>query len=122
MTRHPPNSPQTARVRGNAFERRVRDTLERLDWYVLKSGASRTPVDLLAVSPWRVRWCIQAKGRTGTLGPGDRDAFFAWAERWLAIPILAQPQIGGGIRWRAWSGTRWIETSPQTASDVERPW
>lgn len=73
---------------GRAVEYRVRDALKAAGYMVLRSPASRSPIDLVAIRPGRVLF-IQCK-RNGALPPSGWNALYDVATPAGAIPIMAE--------------------------------
>lgn len=80
---------------GRAVEYRVRDHLAKLGYFVLRSPASKSPLDLVAVAPGRVLF-IQAK-RSLALAPGEWNELFDLALGAGAVPVLAGSPTGRGL-------------------------
>jgi Holliday junction resolvase len=74
--------------RGREFEYRVRDHLKAHGYFVLRSPASKSPIDLVAIRPGEVLF-VQCK-RGGSLGPGEWNRLWELAESCCALPILAE--------------------------------
>lgn len=84
---------------GRSVEYRVRDELKKLGYFVLRSPASKSPIDLAAIARGVVLF-IQAK-RSGILEPGEWNELVDLAESVGATPILAGSPTGRGIEyWR----------------------
>lgn len=73
---------------GRAVEYRFRDRLKKAGYVVLRSPASRSPLDLVAIRPDQVLF-IQCK-RSGALPPVGWNALYDMAESAGAVPILAE--------------------------------
>ena len=73
--------------RGREFEYRVRDLLRKQGFFVLRSPASKSPTDLVAIRPGLVLF-VQAK-RGGSLPPGEWNEIYELARSCGAVPILA---------------------------------
>jgi hypothetical protein len=81
---------------GRALEYRVRDELRAGKYFVTRSPASKSPVDLVAIRPGHV-YLIQCK-RHGQLPVIEWNALFELARSCGAVPILAsQSETGRGI-------------------------
>lgn len=102
---------RVAQDRGRRFEWRVQQALERLGWATVRSSGSHGPADILAASPAGVRWLVQCKGATHAVSAAELAALEAWAPRWDALVIWAQP-APLGIRWRVRSGDHWTPIDP----------
>lgn len=83
---------QTKYRYGRQFEYRVRDQLKAVGYFALRSPASRTPIDLVAIRPGRVL-LIQCK-RGGQLGVEEWNALYDIAVSCGAIPVLASCPVG----------------------------
>lgn len=73
---------------GRAFEYAIRDRLKVAGYYVLRSPASKSPTDLVAIAPGVVLF-VQCK-RGGALAPAEWNELFALAGSVGALPIMAQ--------------------------------
>jgi len=93
-------APRQSKYRlGRAVEYRARDQLRKLGYFVLRSPASKSPIDLVAIARGVVLF-IQAK-RSGVLEPGEWNELVELAESVGATPILAGSPTGRGIEyWR----------------------
>lgn len=87
---------------GRAFEYRVRDALRTAGYFVLRSPASKSPVDLVAIRTGEVLF-IQCK-RGGSIGVTEWNSVFDLAVSVGAIPILAETS-GGRNAMRLWRMT-----------------
>lgn len=84
---------------GRAFEYRVRDALKMAGYFVTRSPASKSPIDLVAVRAGSIAF-IQCK-RSPQLGVVEWNQIFALAETTGAIPVLAtMPKARGMELWR----------------------
>jgi len=80
--------PKSTKYRiGRAFEYRCRDHLKTLGYFVLRSPASRSPVDVVAYAHGTMLM-VQCK-RHGAIGVADWNAIFDLAASVGAKPILA---------------------------------
>lgn len=86
---------QTMYRLGRAFEYRVRDRLRALGYFVLRSPASRSPVDLVAIRFGEVLF-IQCK-RGGYCGVAEWNQLLALAESVGATPLIASFENGRGM-------------------------
>lgn len=77
---------------GRAFEYRVRDFLKSQGYVALRSPASKSPLDLIAVGKSLVLFIQCKRGRY--LGTVEWNELFDLAEPVKAIPVLATPGIG----------------------------
>lgn len=76
---------------GRALEYRIRDQLKKLGYFAMRSPASRSPIDVIAVRPGVVLM-IQCK-RGGTLPPKEWNALFDLATSCGAIPVMAENPV-----------------------------
>ncbi|MFP5204071.1 MAG: hypothetical protein ACLGSH_01805 [Acidobacteriota bacterium] len=89
-------APRTGMYRlGRAFEYRARDALKAAGYFVLRSPASRSPIDLLAIKPGVVLM-IQCK-RSAALPVGEWNALYDLAISTGAVPLLASMPLSRGI-------------------------
>jgi Holliday junction resolvase len=88
---------QTAYKYGRQFEYRVRDHLKRLGYFAMRSPASKTPIDILAVRPGAVLF-VQCK-RSGSFPPAEWNELFELAKSCGAIPVLASCPTGRGTEY-----------------------
>ena len=72
---------------GRAVEYRARDHLRKLGYFVLRSPASKSPIDLVAIRKGQILF-IQCK-RSGLLGPDEWNELFRLCASVGAVPILA---------------------------------
>jgi len=89
---------------GRSFEYRTRDHLRGLGYFVLRSPASKSPIDLVAIRPGRVL-LVQCK-RNGALAPGEWNELFDLAETCGAVPILAGAPMGRGVSYHLLTGRK----------------
>jgi hypothetical protein len=78
---------------GRAFEYRARDLLRTLGYFVMRSPASKTPIDLIAIKP-KVVLMIQCR-RSGNLPPTEWNELFDLAASCQSVPLLASCPIRG---------------------------
>ncbi|HQM37603.1 MAG TPA: hypothetical protein PLN64_01645 [Candidatus Bipolaricaulis anaerobius] len=88
---------QTMYRLGRAVEYRTRDDLKRLGYFVLRSPASKSPVDLAAVKPGIVL-LVQCK-RSLALGVAEWNELLDLARTVGAVPVLAGSPTGRGITY-----------------------
>lgn len=87
-------APKTTRYRrGRSFEYSVRDRLKRVGYFIMRSPASRSPIDLVAVKSGVVLF-IQCK-INGALQPKEWNEVYDLATSVGSIPILA---VRDGLR------------------------
>lgn len=84
---------QTLYRYGRQFEYQVRDHMKSLGYFALRSPASKSPIDLIAIKPGVVAF-IQCK-RHGALPPKEWNALFDLAISVAAIPVLVSKK---GVR------------------------
>lgn len=91
-------APRTGLYRlGRAFEYRARDRLKAAGYFVLRSPASKSPIDLLAIKPGVVLM-IQCK-RSAALPVGEWNALYDLAISTGAVPLLAFMPLSRGIEF-----------------------
>lgn len=73
---------------GRAVEYRVRDVLKEAGYFAMRSPASKTPIDVVAIKPGQVL-LIQCK-RSGALPPGEWNELYDLALSCGAIPVMAE--------------------------------
>lgn len=73
---------------GRAFEYAIRDRLKNAGYFVLRSPASKSPTDLVAIAP-RVVLLVQCK-RSGALPPAEWNELYDLADSIGAWPIMAE--------------------------------
>jgi Holliday junction resolvase len=99
-------APKQSRYRyGRQFEYRVRDDLKSRGYFALRSPASKSPLDVLAVKHGCVLM-VQAK-RGGALPPKEWNPLFDLASSVGAIPVLAvEPPGNRGVSYFRLSGRK----------------
>lgn len=86
--------------RGTAFEHRVKRELEAGGWFVLRSPASKSPLDLLAIRSDPDVWAVQCK-LNGKMSPAEREELYVLAKRFGMTPIMAYLVVPrGAIHYR----------------------
>lgn len=86
-------SPQAqAYKRGRNFEYRVKKDMEKRGYLVLRSPASKSPVDLYCIKRNELVF-IQCKLH-GQIGVSEWNAFFNLSQSVGALPILAENESG----------------------------
>lgn len=95
---------QTTYRLGRAVEYRIRDDLRLRGYFVLRSPASKSPLDLIAVKPGVVLF-VQSK-RSLVLDPAEWNEFLALAVSVGACPLLAGSPTGRGIVYRRLTGPK----------------
>lgn len=86
---------------GRAREYRVRDDMIAHGWHlVMRSAGSKGAADLVMVHADHGLALIQVGTPKKALGPAARTRFVRLAELCSALPILATPIPGVGIRYR----------------------
>jgi Holliday junction resolvase len=84
---------------GRRFEYRVRDHLRADGYWVMRSPASKSPVDLVAIKPGQVLF-VQCKVN-GRIGPAEWNTLMDAAETAGAIPVMAErPALRRLCFWR----------------------
>jgi len=73
---------------GRTFEYKVRDDLAANGYWVMRSPASKSPVDMVAVKPGQVLF-VQAK-LNGRLDPEEWNVLFELGRQFGARPIMAR--------------------------------
>ena len=89
---------------GRQFEYRVRDHLKSLGYFALRSPASRSPIDLVAIR-MGVVLLIQCK-RGGALPPKEWNALLDIATGCGAVSILATSPTGRGVTYHRLLGQK----------------
>lgn len=114
-----------SQAKGTRFEHRVKHDMEERGWFVMRSPASKSPIDLLAVSQSEVAF-LQCK-TDGRLDPEPWNALYELANHYGALPILAAKPVKGGVAYYLLTGpkrtdaaNRWAPMDPWTPSDVRR--
>ena len=82
---------------GRDFEYRVRDSLRRDGFFVMRSPASRSPIDLVAIKPGLVLF-IQCK-RSGALPPAEWNALYDLATACGAVPLMVENPFPKTWNW-----------------------
>lgn len=90
--------------RGRRFEYRVRDRLCKHGYFVMRSPASKSPIDLVALRP-NETVLVQCK-IGGAMGVQEWNEFFDLAISLGAIPILAATVQNSGIDWFRLTGRK----------------
>lgn len=89
-------APRQSRYRlGRSVEYAARDDLRRHGYFVMRSPASKTPLDLIAVAPGVVLF-VQAK-RSGALPVAEWNELFDLAVSVAAVPLLVSRPTGRGL-------------------------
>lgn len=89
---------------GRAVEYAVRDDLTRRGFFCLRSPASRSPLDVVAIARGLVLF-VQAK-RSGVLAPGEWNDLYDLAESVGAVPVLASRPTGRGLVYQRLVGRK----------------
>ena len=98
--------------RGRDFEYTTKRNLEKHDYIVLRSPASKTPADLVAVKSG-TPYFIQCKLH-GAMGVTEWNEFIDYAEKAGATPILAQrAETGRGVVYHLITGRKDGTKRPQ---------
>jgi len=91
--------------RGREAEYRVRDRLRDDGYFVVKSGGSKTPVDLVAIKPGQVLF-VQVKRGTGGLRPPEWNTLYELAESCGAVAVLAEVPLRRPVCYWRLSGRK----------------
>lgn len=98
-------TPKTSIYRlGRQFEYRIRDYLKKLGFFVLRSPASKSPIDLVAIRKGLVLF-VQCK-TSGTLPPKEWNALLDLSESVGAVPVLAEREKVRGILFHKLKGRK----------------
>jgi len=91
-------TPHTTKYRyGRAFEYKVRDEMKSLGYFVMRSPASRSPIDLVAIAPGIVVF-VQCK-TGGAFPPAEWNEFYDLCLSVGAVPLMAQRAGWSGIEY-----------------------
>jgi Holliday junction resolvase len=82
---------------GRRFEYRIRDMLRANGYWVMRSPASKSPIDLVAIKPGQVLF-VQCKVN-GRLGPAEWNTLMDTAEAAGALPVMAERPSRGKARY-----------------------
>lgn len=82
---------------GRALEYRVRDHLKAQGYVAMRSPASKSPIDIIAIKPGQVLF-IQCK-RGGALPPKEWNEIYDLAVSAGAVPIMAENPFPRTMRW-----------------------
>ena len=106
--------PKTGKYkRGRSFEYTTRDHLKKNGYFVMRSPASRSPVDLVAIAP-SVVLLVQCK-LSGSLPPGEWNELFDLASSVGAIPVMAERHKSGrGVSY-------WLMTERKDGTKRRQP-
>lgn len=91
-------------AKGIRFERKVRDDLIERGYFCMRSPASKSPIDVLAVSKDDVLF-VQAK-TNGRLDPGPWNVLYRLALKHGGTPILASKPVRGGLAYHRLVGEK----------------
>lgn len=96
------------RAAGDRFEYKVRDMLVDAGWFVMRSPASKSAVDLFITRAGRDHGCsevlfVQCK-TNGRLDPGEWDNLVDLAVQFGADPVLAYRPSRGMVRFLLLTG------------------
>lgn len=98
---------------GRAFEYVARDNLKARGYFVMRSPASRSPIDLLAVKTGTVLF-VQCK-RGGSIGVAEWNTLYDLAASVGALPVMAERHVSGrGV-------TYWLITEKKDGSKRRQP-
>ena len=87
----------TQYYRGRAFEYKVRDDLRKRGYFAMRSPASKSPVDIVAIQKGMILF-VQCK-LSGDLPTKEWNALFDLALQTDAIPVLAIKKDKEGIKY-----------------------
>lgn len=107
---------QTMYRYGRQFEYRVRDDLKKRGYFCMRSPASRSPVDVMAIKAGTPPLLVQCK-RSAALGVGEWNELFDLAVSSGAIPILASCPTGRGTHYQRLDGRKDGSRSRQPFSE-----
>jgi Holliday junction resolvase len=96
---------------GRQFEYRVRDAMRAAGYFVTRSPASRSPIDLMAVRPGSVVF-VQCK-RSGAFPVNEWNEFFDLCVSTGATPVLAAMPLARGMTFYRLLGRKDGSRSPQ---------
>jgi Holliday junction resolvase len=98
-------TPKTTKYRrGRQFEYRARDHLKKIGFFVLRSPASRSPIDLVAIRNGEVLF-VQCK-ISGALPPGEWNELYDLALSVGALPLLAERDGQRGLLFHRLTGRK----------------
>lgn len=98
-------APRSSKYRlGRHVEYAVRDKMRRFGYFVLRSPASKSPIDLVAIARGRVVF-VQCK-RSGALPVREWNELFCLCESVGAIPVLASRPTGYGLVFQRLTGLK----------------
>jgi Holliday junction resolvase len=95
--------------RGYAFELKVWKDLQKGGRFIVRSGGSRGPVDLVAVAPGPIVLLVQCK-RDGRLSIEDRRDLYNLAMAFNCTPILAYSDKG--VQYSEIRGDAYVDWHP----------
>lgn len=83
---------------GTRFERRCLDLLREAGYWAIRSPASKSPIDIIAICPGRVLF-VQCKVN-GRLDPGPWNDLYELSRTYGARPVLVErDQTGRVVTW-----------------------
>lgn len=86
---------------GRKREHRVRNHLVDHGWHLVsRSAGSKGPADIVMVHPDQGLALIQVGPKGKSIGPTERARLVALADLCSALPLIATPLPGVGIRYR----------------------
>ena len=97
---------------GRAVEYRFKELMEAEGYVVMRSPASKSPVDLVAIKPGQVLF-VQCK-RSGSLPPKEWNALYDLAESAGALPIMAERPLPRVYRY-------WLLTARKDGTKRRQP-
>jgi hypothetical protein len=110
---------------GYAFEISCKGILERRDWLVIRSPASKSKVDLFAIHALYRPMLVQAK-RTGMIGSAEWNELWEIAERHNCLAVITYRETPKTIAWMRLDGPReprrpgrpWTRIDPRDCQPV----
>jgi len=109
------------RAKGDRFEYKVRDHLRDYGWFVMRSPASKSPIDLLCVRSGHDGpevMFVQCK-TNGRLDPGEWDILVDLAWEHSADPVLAQRPKRGVIQYELLTGYKVPRARVQPRPEID---
>lgn len=101
---------------GRQLEYRVRDDLKAHGYFVMRSPASKSPIDLVAITSGRVVF-VQCK-RNGVLRPDEWNEFYDLCISVDAEPVMASHKAGrGSLRYERLMGRKEVKGRRQPLDD-----
>ena len=101
--------------RGRAFEYRVIDRLRANGYFAIRSAGSKGAVDIAAIKPGQVLF-VQCKLQQAPFSAAEWNTLLFIARDCGALPILAEAEPRGPVRWWQLTGTK----KPRQRTDLPR--